>query len=645
MTALEELLEDIRAISTDEHDKGDRFERLMFHAFQTDRTFNKQFAGVWRWMDWPERTGIDIGVDLVARDPEGRLIAIQCKFYEPTATLTKEEIDSFVALSGQKQWARRIIVATTDLWSVNAEKSLEGHAVAIERIGIDDLEAMTVDWSSYDVTNPTGLKPTKRYELLPHQIKAVDAVRTGFAKADRGKLIMACGTGKTFTALRVAEEHAGAGKSVLLLAPSIALVAQSLKEWTAECVVPIRPFAVCSDPTAGKPIEGENATPHDLVVPPTTDPEALIEAGAHELPADEMTVVFSTYQSIQVVADMQTATGHNFDLVVCDEAHRTAGVASVAGEDRAFGLVHDNVVIPAAKRLYMTATPRLFKPVAADAAKEADAILASMDDPEFFGEEFHRLGFGEAVEQGLLADYRVLILTVDESAVSESFQDLLSTNGELSLPDIARFVGCLSALAKLPGASGVGLSGDEAAMQRAVAFWTKIADSARFAQQFEQVADHYFDQLEAGPGGEKITALTVPTRHVDGTIKISSRRTDIRWLKETPPDGECRVLTNAKCLTEGVDVPALDAVMFLTPRRSKIDIVQAVGRVMRKPPGKQLGYVILPIAITAGLDAATALDKNRDYDAVWEVLQALRAHDERFNAYINRIALGSTKPG
>ncbi|MEX1265145.1 MAG: DEAD/DEAH box helicase family protein, partial [Actinomycetota bacterium] len=548
-------------------------------------------------------------------------------------------------LSGQKQWSRRIIVATTDLWSTNAEKSLEGHAVPIERIGIDDLDAMTVDWSSYDVANPGGVAPTPRHVLREHQVKAIDAVRTGFEQADRGKLIMACGTGKTFTALRIAEEHAGPGKSVLFLAPSIALVAQSLKEWTAECQVPIRPFAVCSDSTAGKPIEGENATPHDLVVPPTTDPVALIEAGVQVLPTDAMTVVFSTYQSIQVIADMQAATGHVFDLVVCDEAHRTAGVASVKGEDSAFALVHENAIVPATKRLYMTATPRLFKPVAADAAKESDAILASMDDPEYFGEEFHRLGFGEAVEQGLLADYRVLILTVDESAVSESFQGLLSTNGELSLPDVARFVGCLSGLAKLPGAAGSSFSGDEPAMQRAVAFWSKIVDSERFAQQFEQVADSYFDQLEAGPGGDRITPLTVPTRHVDGTTKISSRRTDIRWLKATPDDGECRVLTNAKCLTEGVDIPALDAVMFLTPRRSKIDIVQAVGRVMRKPPGKELGYVILPIAISAGLDPATALDKNADYEVVWEVLQALRAHDERFNAYINRIALGSTKPG
>jgi predicted helicase len=644
-TPVETVLEEIRAVSKDEHDKGDRFEQLMLHAFRTDRTFRQQFTDVWRWMDWPSRSGADIGIDLVARDAEGRLIAIQCKCYDPDSTLTKHDIDSFVALSGQQQWARRIVVATTDHWATNAEKALEGHAVPVERIGIDDLDAMTVDWSTYDIANPAGLKPTVRHVLRDHQVVAVEKVRAGFGESDRGKLIMACGTGKTFTALRIAEEHAGAGKSVLFLAPSIALIAQSLKEWTAECEMPIRPFAVCSDVTAGKTLEGENATPHDLVVPPTTDPVALVEAGVNQLPSDEMTVVFSTYQSIGVVAEMQAKTGLVFDLIVCDEAHRTAGVSSVGEKDSAFGLVHDNEVVPAIKRLYMTATPRLFKPVAADAAKEADAVLASMDDEEIFGPEFHRLGFGEAVEQGLLADYRVLILTVAEEAVSESFQGLLSSDGALSLPDVARFVGCLSGLAKLPGAAGSGFTGDEPPMQRAVAFWSKIVDSERFATQFEQVAEAYFDQLEAGPGGDEVNPLAVPTRHVDGATKISSRRADVRWLKDSPPEGECRLLTNAKCLTEGVDIPALDAVMFLTPRRSKIDIVQAVGRVMRKPPGKQLGYVILPVAITAGLDPAAALDKNPDYDAVWEVLQALRAHDERFNAYINRIALGSTKPG
>ncbi|MEI2638374.1 MAG: DEAD/DEAH box helicase family protein [Microthrixaceae bacterium] len=644
MTPAETVIDEIRSISTTEKEKGDRFEVLMAHAFRTDRTFKQQFSKVWLWNDWPGHTTGDLGVDIVAETPDGELVAIQCKCWDASATIPKEEIDSFISESSKAQWSRRIIVATTDKWSSNAEKALTGHTVPIERMGVDHLDAMTIDWSSYDVANPQGLTATAKHVLRPHQVKALDAVAGGFEEHDRGKLIMACGTGKTFTALRIAEQQAGVGGTVLFLAPSIALVAQSLKEWTAESEIPIRAFAVCSDATAGRSDAADNATVSDVVIPATTDVGELIAANVADLQPDAMTVVFSTYQSIQVIADVQAKTGLVFDLIVCDEAHRTAGVASVKDEDRVFAVVHDNDTIPASKRLYMTATPRLFKPNVKDAAADKDALLASMDDEDYFGPEFYRLGFGEAVEQGLLADYRVLILAVDETAVSKSFQRLLSEgDGVLSLPDVARFVGCLTALAKIPGQAGAGFNAGELPMQRAVAFWSKIAESEQFATQFEQVAEEYFDQLEAD--GSDIEALNVPTRHVDGTDKISSRRADIRWLKETPPANECRVLTNAKCLTEGVDVPALDAVMFLTPRRSKIDIVQAVGRVMRKPPGKQLGYVILPIAIPAGADPATALDKNKDYDAVWEVLQALRAHDERFNAYINQIALGSEPPG
>lgn len=643
MTPAEVVLEELRAIATSEKDKGDRFERLMLHALRTDRSFAAQFTDVWLWDEWPGRSTVDIGVDLVARTPEGGLVAIQCKCYDPQTTLDKGDVDSFLSESSKAHWVRRIIVSTTDRWSKHAEEALEGHTIPIERLGVDHLDAMTVDWSSYDLANPRGLKATARHVLRPHQEVAVDKVLAGLGEHDRGKLIMACGTGKTFTALRIAEEAAGAGSAVLFLAPSIALVAQSLKEWTAEATVTIRPFAVCSDATAGKADTADNATTHDVVIPATTDPAALIEAKVHEPETGAMTVVFSTYQSIEVIEVVQRSTGLVFDLVVCDEAHRTAGVASVGGADKVFSIVHDDARIPAAKRVYMTATPRLFKPNARDAAAEHDAVLAGMDDEEFFGPELHRLGFGEAVEQGLLADYRVLILAVNETAISTSFQKLLSEgDGVLSLPDVARFVGCLSALAKLPGQAGAGFAPGEAPMQRAVAFWSNIKESERFASQFDQVAEAYFDQLDSD--GEDIAALRVPTRHVDGTDKISSRRADIRWLKESPPEGECRVLTNAKCLTEGVDVPALDAVMFLTPRKSRIDIVQAVGRVMRKPPGKQMGYVILPVAVPAGADPATALDKNKDYDAVWEVLQALRAHDERFNAYINQIALGTGGP-
>ena len=643
------VLDSIRRHSTSERDKGDKFERLIQEAFRVDRTYCHRFSDVWLWMEWPDRGNEpDIGIDLVAKNADAGYTAIQCKLYAPDHTLSKGDIDSFFTASGREPFTDRIIVATTDLWSQNAEKSLVGQKIPVTRIGVDDLDAMTINWDQYDAKHVTALIATEKKKLRPHQEVAVEKVRAGFGEMDRGKMIMACGTGKTFTSLRIAEEHAGPGKAVLFLAPSIALVSQSLKEWTAETDVPIRPFAVCSDATAGKPIAGENASPYDLPIPPTTNVEALVEAGLGELPDDEMTVVFSTYQSIQVVADVQTATGLVFDIVVCDEAHRTTGVSGMDDEDSAFVKVHDNTVVPAAKRLYMTATPRIYKPAAKADAAEQDAVLASMDDPEIYGPEFHRLGFGESVERGLLADYKVLILTVEEDAISRPFQALLSQDGDLNLPDVAKFIGCLTGLAKLPSKSGDGgFTGEEPPMQRAVAFWSRIKESEAFAAQFDLVADHYNREraVDADEDGTEFRRLTVPTRHVDGTDKISSRRSDIRWLKETPPENECRVLTNAQCLTEGVDVPALDAVMFLKPKRSKIDIVQAVGRVMRKPPGKTMGYIILPIAIPAGQEASVALDKNTDYDVVWDVLQALRSHDERFNAYINRIALLSDEPG
>ncbi|MBY5161479.1 DEAD/DEAH box helicase family protein [Nitriliruptoria bacterium AS10] len=623
---------------------------MMASAFRLDRTYRERFEKVWLWADWPDRPGLDLGIDLVARTSDGGLIAIQCKFYAAEHQITKSDIDSFFTESGRQHlidgvlrgFDERIIVATSDQWSTNAEGSLDNQTIPVIRIGVDELDQMTIDWDAFDPGSPSDLVPTARHELRPHQTTAVDKVRSGFSSSDRGQLVMACGTGKTFTSLRIAEEHAGKGATVLFLAPSIALISQTLKEWTAQTKTPIRPFAICSDTTAGRPVEGELGTPYDLAVPPTTDAAALQQATAHTPRDDAMTVIFSTYQSIAVAADLQAATGLTFDLVVCDEAHRTAGTTEAGEDATAFVTVHDNELIPAAKRLYMTATPRVYKPAAKTDATEHDVIVASMDDPEVFGPEFHRLGFGQAVSLGLLADYRVLIMTVGEDAISESFQDLLSTDGNLNLPDVAKIVGCLAGLGKRRGVGAGAFSGLDEPMRRAVAFWSTIAESQQFAEQFDLVAERYVEMQEEE--GREVIDLRVPTRHVDGTTNIRARRSDIRWLKGDPADDECRVLTNAKCLTEGVDVPALDAVMFLKPKRSTVDIVQAVGRVMRKPPGKQMGYIILPVVVPTGQSAETVLESNTDYDVVWSVLQALRSHDERFNSYINRIQYLSDSP-
>jgi predicted helicase len=348
-------------------------------------------------------------------------------------------------------FSERIIVATSDHWSENAEASLDNQTIPVTRIGVDELDGMTIEWDAFDPSSPADLVASARHELRAHQVTAVEKVRAGFHARDRGQLVMACGTGKTFTSLRIAEEQAGVGATVLFLAPSIALVSQTLKEWTGQTVTPIRPFAICSDTTAGRPVDGELGTPYDLAVSPTTDAVALRAAGAGSPVDDAMTVLFCTYQSIDVVAELQAATDLRFDLVVCDEAHRTAGATAADDDASAFVTVHDDAVVPGIKRLYMTATPRVYMPAAKTDATEHDVTVASMDDPEVFGPEFHRLGFGEAVTHGLLADYRVLIMTVGEEAISESFQELLSSDGDLNLPDVAKIVGCLAGLGKRKG--------------------------------------------------------------------------------------------------------------------------------------------------------------------------------------------------
>ena len=260
--------------------------------------------------------------------------------------------------------------------------------------------------------------------------------------------------------------------------------------------------------------------------------------------------------------------------------------------------------------------------------------MFSMDDEATYGPEFHHLGFGRAVELGHLADYKVLILAVDEESVASSFQGLLAREGDMNLDDVARIVGCWNGLSKR-GVNGERLAiTDDAPMQRAVAFARNIKESKAIAHQLNVIGNELLMNAKDGD-----SALQIQGQHVDGTFNVLERSERLDWLQGGTDPLQCRVLTNAKCLTEGVDVPSLDAVLFLNPRNSQVDVVQAVGRVMRKAPGKEYGYIILPIAVPASQDPETALNDNKKYKVVWDVLQALRAHDDRFEAMINKIDL------
>ncbi|MBY0379031.1 MAG: DEAD/DEAH box helicase family protein, partial [Burkholderiales bacterium] len=466
-------------------------------------------------------------------------------------------------------------------------------------------------------------------QLRPHQKNALLAVQNGFKTHSRGKLIMACGTGKTFTALKIAENVAGCKKSVLFLVPSLALMSQTITDWCIESDLQLHAFAVCSDSQVGKRKQSDEDISdidiHDLIYPATTDAKKLALSVIKYINQNGMLVVFATYQSIEVVSKAQLEFNMpEFDLIICDEAHRTTGARLNAVDESDFVKIHNNDFIMGKKRLYMTATPRVYIEAVKNKASDANVTLYSMDDTIHYGEVFYSLKFGEAVESGLLSDYKVLVLALDEEQVARDIQHRLSEHDELKLDDVSKIIGCYKALIK----SGVSFS-DNKPMQKAVAFCNSIKNSKLFVQEFKSVVEEY---LQAN--GD-LKHLNCELDHVDGKMNALEKTKKLNWLKEITYD-TCRILSNARCLSEGVDVPSLDAVMFIHARKSKVDIVQSVGRVMRKSPGKNMGYVILPIGIPAGVNPEDALKDHASYSIVYDVLNALRSHDERLDSKINQ---------
>ena len=622
-----DVYEVLRDRYPDPRERGRQFEPLVQKVLTTDRQYRDRYTAVWQWNEWPGRDGSDNWCDIVAERADGGLTALQCKCYDPDSTLYQTDVESFLGRDDAR-FDELIVVSTTPNWSDNLLRTLSNRRTPVQRLDLFGLEATTIDWDAYLNDEAAPLEERPRKEVRPHQQRALDDVFAGLAEHDRGKLIMACGTGKTFTALRAAEEIAGPGGRVLFVAPSISLVAQALREWGADAETPIRAFAVCSDQKVGKG-DGDGAQSYDLPIPATTDPNRLAEAAAVEAP-DRLTVVFSTYQSMDVIRRAQDAGMPAFDLAVCDEAHRTTGYALEDEERSSFLLVHDADAIRARKRIYMTATPRIYNPAAKRKAEAADAFVASMDDEETFGPELHRLGFAESVEAELLSDYKVAILVMGEDQIAREYQQELGDSDGLKLGDVGRVIGCLNGLAKLDPEHGQ-FSDDPKPMQRAVAFSNTIKASQRFVEMVGALQND---------ADRETRGIQAEARHVDGTSGVLLRARQLGWLGENMAfEGQCHVLSNARCLTEGIDVPALDAVLFLQPRKSQIDVVQAVGRVMRRAEGKKYGYIILPVVVPAGDDPAAALDRSSAYAHVWEVLQALRSHDERFEAWVNKLDL------
>ena len=456
-TPFRDVLRAIDAQATSEWDKGDQFEKLTKAFFEEDALYRDQFEQVWMWMDWPQRGGRpDTGIDLVARNADdGEYTAIQCKFYGPNSTVTKEDVDSFIAASGiyvpgGPRFTKRIFVSTTDRWTTNAEESLN-QQVPVARLGARDFENSSIDWTQFDISRPTVMVQRERNSPREHQREAIAAVLDGFENHDRGKLIMACGTGKTFTALRIAEQQTKPGDIILFLAPSITLVSQSVREWGNQATEPMQVHIVCSDTKAGAVGDEDTSDTglYDLVAPATTDQKVLLANVNRSPSSDRRTVIFSTYQSLEVISKAQDLGMGDIALVICDEAHRTTGVTLANQDESSFVMVHSNASIKADKRLYMTATPRIYGGQSRSKAQAAQATLTSMDDENTYGPEFYRLTFADAVEADQLCDYRVLVFGIEESVVSRDLQQLLGDSEfDLSLNDAGKIVASWNAMSK-----------------------------------------------------------------------------------------------------------------------------------------------------------------------------------------------------
>ena len=605
MGRLEPLL---NRLGASKKERGDEFERLCKWFLENDPIYATQLEKVWLWDEWPERWGPDAGIDLVARTKQGELWAIQAKHYAPESTVSKADIDSFLSESSRPGFAFRLLIATTDRLSANAKRTLAGQKVPAQAMLRSQLVQRELVWP-----DRIGQKPKRRKPYTPrdHQKAAIKDVAKGFAQADRGQLIMACGTGKTLTSLFIAEKLAA--KRVLVLVPSLSLLSQTLSEWTANAKTPIEFLPVCSDATVAEKDAAVEST-SELGFPVTTDPDEIATFVRRR--GDTMRVVFATYQSSDRIEAVQKLSRvPKFDLVIADEAHRCTGNTTSD-----FATVLDASKIRADRRLFMTATPRILSARAKRSALDVDAEFASMDDEDTFGPVFHRLTFATAIEQDLLADYQVVILGVDNEEVLKAVKErqFVTTNGKdiISADRLGAAVGLAKAIRKY-------------GLTRLITFHGRVKAASNFADTFPAILDWM-------PARQRPKGVT-EANFVSGEMSAGERKRALHHLKTSQADQV--ILANARVLTEGIDVPDLDGVAFMDPRNSDVDIVQAVGRAIRKPRGKnkdKIGTIILPIAIEQTEDADSELTRS-DYNAIWAVLRALRAHDERLAEEIDSL--------
>ncbi len=615
---------------------------------------------MWLWDEWPQRWGADCGVDLVFQHKNGEHWAVQAKCYSPDYDITKHDVDKFLSESNRPLIQHRLLIATTDRIGNNAKQVCDAQDKPVIRFLLSDFEKSALEYpATFDELPQAKRKP--RPEPRDHQIEARSAVVQGLQSADRGQLIMACGTGKTYVTLWIKE--ALNAQRTLVLVPSLGLLSQLLREWTFAAATPFEVLCVCSDQTVGS--KGNDEAIHsvaDLAFPVTSD---VLEVKRF-LGGAGNRVVFSTYQSSSVIAAAQADTTiPAFDLAVADEAHRCAGKV---GSD--FTAILDNAQIRSTKRLFATATPRTYSSTVHKAAADRGVEVVGMDNATLFGEVLYALPFGKAIANKLLTDYRVVIIGVDDPTIAQwiANRELVSLSPPRPLGE-GRGEGVFHdqkesrAATHSPLLPQAGEGWDEGRehnahqqpkainslrqtdseslaaqigllkaikdydLKRIISFHSRVNRADDFATDIQNTLQWISD--EHRPSG------TLHTDFVSGNMPANKRKIKLDQLKALNAD-ERGVLSNARCLSEGVDVPSLDGIAFIDPRSSQVDIIQAVGRAIRLSPDKKAGTIVLPVFIKAGEDAASTIEAS-NFKPVWEVLNALKAHDDVLACELDQI--------
>ena len=585
-----------------EQGAGKKFEVFCKWFLENDPEWSKTVDKVWLWDDYPNKwQRQDLGTDLVFRDNDGLIWAVQAKCYGEHRKTTKGDMDSFLNDMGRTGVDRGLWMQSNPLVGTNAKHSLENRDKQVFVLDLDRFRDAPLEYPA-SFADLYEAKVKEKPKPDPHQIRAIEDATAGLKTSDRGQMIMACGTGKTFTTLWIKE--ALEADTTLVLLPSLSLLSQTMWEWAWAGNTDFDILNVCSDTTVGTKNKPEDMKVSDVSIPVTSKVEKIIEFLKQPKPK----VVFCTYQSSDLIAQAQLDDATpTFDLAIADEAHRCAGKA-----DAGFATILDADKIRASKRLFTTATPRYFGKAIKDEAKARDLAVVGMDNEAVFGPVIHKLTFGQAIEQELLTDYQVVIVGVDEPMVREWIEnyEIVSTDpdNQTDARTLAAKIGMLKAVKDYD-------------LKRVISFHSRVAGAKQFSDELVDVAN--LIEPTYRPEG------TFLSDYVSGAMKAGDRKKKIDRLKVL--EGYDRgILTNARCLAEGVDVPSLDGVAFIDPRGSQVEIIQAVGRAIRKVRGAKVqkkGTIVLPVFIEDGDDHETSIEAS-NFKPVWDVLKALRAHDE-----------------